>query len=63
MDQGGYHLPDVDSHLLSVRLHLAGDDKEKAQESLVSARETRDRMGYHRRDEDIECVERQLWTL
>lgn len=54
----GLHLADY--HLESARLRIAQGDKEKAQEHLTTAKEMIDRMGYHRRDEEVDELEQLL---
>lgn len=50
----------ADYHLESARLRLAQGDKEKAREHATTANEMIDRMGYHRRDKEVEELEKQL---
>jgi tetratricopeptide (TPR) repeat protein len=55
--RGGMGLHQADCHLEYARLYLAMDEKSKAQESLAAAREMIGRMGYHRRDGEVEALE------
>ncbi|MGA9772789.1 MAG: restriction endonuclease [Blastocatellia bacterium] len=54
----GLHLADY--HLESARLHLAQGNRDKAREHLATAREMIERMGYHRRDNEVNELEQQL---
>lgn len=54
----GLHLADY--HLESGRLRLAQDDKDKAREHWMTAKKMIDHMGYHRRDKEVEEIEKQL---
>jgi AraC-like DNA-binding protein len=47
-------------HLESARLRLAQDNKEKAREHFATAKEMIERMGYHRRDKEVNELEQQL---
>jgi tetratricopeptide (TPR) repeat protein len=50
----------ADYHLESARLRLAQDNKDKAREHLATAKEMIERMGYHRRDKEVNELEQQL---
>ncbi len=54
----GLHLADY--HLESARLHLAQNSHDKAREHWAKAKEMIERMGYHRRDKEVNELERQL---
>ena len=54
----GLHLADY--HLESARLQLAQDNNDKAREHLSTAKEMIERMGYHRRDKEVNELEQQL---
>jgi hypothetical protein len=54
----GLHLADY--HLESARLQLAQGNHEKAREHWTTAKEMIERMGYHRRDEEVNELEQQL---
>jgi hypothetical protein len=56
--QMGLHL--CDCHLEWARLHLAQGDRDKAREHWATAKAMVARMGYHRRDKDVEEIEKQL---
>lgn len=58
--RGGMGLHQADCHLGYARLHLARGSKEAARESLGTAREMIERMGYHRRDREVEELGREL---
>jgi tetratricopeptide (TPR) repeat protein len=58
--RSGMGLYEADCHLEYARLYLALEEKEKAQENWAKAKEMIRRMGYHRRDKDVEEIERQL---
>src|SRR5437016_14184335 len=58
--RGGMGLHLADYHLESARRRLAQDDKEKAREHLTTAKEMIERMGYHRRDKEVNELEQQL---
>ncbi|HLL72094.1 MAG TPA: toll/interleukin-1 receptor domain-containing protein [Pyrinomonadaceae bacterium] len=51
---------EADCHLEYARLYLTRGEKEQARESWEKAREMIGRMGYHRRDRDVEEIGRQL---
>ncbi|MEN3332722.1 MAG: hypothetical protein V7641_2087 [Blastocatellia bacterium] len=57
-DGMGLHLADY--HLESARLHLAQGNPDKAREHLTTAREMIERMGYHRRDNEVDELAAQL---
>lgn len=59
-ERGSMGLHEADCHLGYARLYLAKNDKEKARESWATAREMIERMGYHRRDRDVEEIGREL---
>jgi len=56
-------LHEADGHLEYVRLHLAIDQREKARESLARAEGMIEEMGYHRRDGEVEDLERAWRSL
>ncbi|HEX8129970.1 MAG TPA: toll/interleukin-1 receptor domain-containing protein [Pyrinomonadaceae bacterium] len=58
--RGNMGLHEADCHLEYARLYLAQDEKEKARASWETAREMIGRMGYHRRDRDVEEIGREL---
>jgi tetratricopeptide (TPR) repeat protein len=58
--RGSMGLHEADCHLEYARLYLAQDEKERAGESWEKAREMIKRMGYHRRDRDVEEIGREL---
>ncbi|HJQ24985.1 MAG TPA: restriction endonuclease [Blastocatellia bacterium] len=58
--RGGMNLYLADYHLESARLRLAQGDMDKAREHLKIAREMIDRMGYHRRDREVQELAAQL---
>jgi tetratricopeptide (TPR) repeat protein len=58
--RGGMRLHQADCHLEFARLLSAQDDKPKAREHLLKAREMIERMGYHRRDEAVREIEAWL---
>jgi tetratricopeptide (TPR) repeat protein len=58
--RGGMGLYEADCHLEYARLYLARGEREQARESWVAAREMIGRMGYHRRDRDVEEIGREL---
>ncbi len=53
----------ADYHLELARLRLAQDDNEKAREHLTTAKGMIERMGYHRRDKEVDELEQQLGSL
>jgi tetratricopeptide (TPR) repeat protein len=58
--RGEMGLHQADGHLAYARLHLAMEDPTSARESLATARALVDRMGYHRRDAEVQELEEQL---
>jgi tetratricopeptide (TPR) repeat protein len=58
--RSGMGLNLADCHLESARLQIAQGNKEKAREHWTTAREMIERMGYHRRDKDVEEIAAQL---
>jgi tetratricopeptide (TPR) repeat protein len=58
--RGNMGLYEADCHLEYARLYLARGEKERARESWATAREMIERMGYHRRDRDVEEIGREL---
>lgn len=50
----------ADYHLGFSRLSLAQGDKEKAREHWTTVKKMIDDMGYHRRDKEVEDIEKQL---
>ena len=54
----GLHL--ADCHLEYARLYLVKEEKEKAQENWRIAKDKIEKMGYHRRDKEVEELEEQL---
>ena len=59
-ERGGMGLHQADAHLEYARLHLATGEKATAQESLATAKEMIERMGYHRRDGEVAELAGQL---
>ena len=59
-ERGGMGLHRADAHLEYTRLHLAMGEKDSARESLATARAMVQRMGYHRRDGEVNGLEAQL---
>ena len=59
-ERGGMGLFQVDAHLGFARLCLAMNDTADAQEHLATAKEMIGRMGYHRRDGEVDDLEEQL---
>ena len=57
--RGGMGLHLADYHLESARLHLARGNRDKAREHLATAKEMIRRIGYHRRDPELEELARQ----
>jgi ATP/maltotriose-dependent transcriptional regulator MalT len=49
----------ADYHLESARLQLAQGNKDKGREHLATAKEMIERMGYHRRDKEVNELEQQ----
>lgn len=58
--RGDMGLHQADAHLEYTRLHLALDDTAKARHSLETARAMIQRMGYRRRDAEVQELEAQL---
>lgn len=58
--RSGMNLHLADYHLESARLRLAQGDNEKAREHSTTAKGMINRMGYHRRDKEVEEIEKQL---
>jgi tetratricopeptide (TPR) repeat protein len=58
--RGSMGLHEADCHLEYARLYLAQDEKKLARESWGKAKEMIERMGYHRRDRDVEEIGREL---
>ncbi|MDQ1592808.1 MAG: hypothetical protein QOG71_3435 [Pyrinomonadaceae bacterium] len=58
--RGEMRLHEADCYLEYARLHLAQDEKGLARESWEKAKEMIGRMGYHRRDGDVEEIGREL---
>jgi tetratricopeptide (TPR) repeat protein len=58
--RGSMGLHEADCHLGYARLYLARGEKERARESWAKAKEMIERMGYHRRDRDVEEIGREL---
>ncbi len=56
----GMRLHEADCHLGFARLYLAMKKKDKARESLKTAREMIDQMRYHRRDGAVEELQSQI---
>lgn len=50
----------ADYHLESARLHLAQGNYDKAREHWTTAKEMIERMGYHRRDKEVNEIAEQL---
>ncbi|HEX5732817.1 MAG TPA: hypothetical protein VF131_08285 [Blastocatellia bacterium] len=50
----------ADYHLESARLHLAQSNLDKARDHWMAAKEMIKRMGYHRRDKDVNEIAEQL---
>ena len=59
-ERGSMGLHEADCHLEYARLYLARGEKERARESWATARAMIERMGYHRRDRDVEEIGREL---
>jgi hypothetical protein len=57
--RGETGLHQADGHQAYARLRLAMGDTTKARESLATARAIVDRMGYHRRDAEVQELEEQ----
>jgi tetratricopeptide (TPR) repeat protein len=58
--RGGMGLHLADCHLEYARLYLAKGDKEKAREHWQIAKDSIEKMGYHRRDKEVQELEEQL---
>jgi tetratricopeptide (TPR) repeat protein len=58
--RGGMGLHLANCHLEFARLHLAQGNKDRAGEHLKTAREMIERMGYHRRDNEVNALAEQL---
>ncbi|MDQ3803448.1 MAG: toll/interleukin-1 receptor domain-containing protein [Acidobacteriota bacterium] len=58
--RGGMGLHEADCHLAYARLYLARGQQAQARVSWAQAREMVERMGYHRRDEEVRGIEKQL---
>jgi tetratricopeptide (TPR) repeat protein len=58
--RGGMGLHLADYHLESARLRLAQGNRDKARKHLATAREMIERMGYHRRDNEVNQLAEQL---
>jgi hypothetical protein len=58
--RGEMGLYQADGHLAYARLYLAMGDTPRARESLATARAMVTRMGYHRRDAEVQELEEQL---
>jgi tetratricopeptide (TPR) repeat protein len=58
--RGSMRRHEADGYLEYARLYLARGEKEQARASWATAREMIGRMGYHRRDRDVEEIGRQL---
>ena len=54
----GFYLADY--HLGTARIRLAQGDKEKTREHLATAKEMIERMGYHRRDKEVDEIAQHL---
>jgi tetratricopeptide (TPR) repeat protein len=58
--RGSMVLHEADCHLEYARLYLARGERERARASWETARAMIERMGYHRRDRDVEEIGREL---
>jgi tetratricopeptide (TPR) repeat protein len=58
--RGGMGLHLADCHLEYARLYFANGDKVKAREHWQIAKDSVEKMGYHRRDEEVQELEEQL---
>ncbi|MFT3891788.1 MAG: tetratricopeptide repeat protein [Anaerolineales bacterium] len=58
--RGGMGLYLADCHLEYARLHLAKDEKAKAREQWQIAKDSIEKMGYHRRDKEMQELEEEL---
>jgi tetratricopeptide (TPR) repeat protein len=61
--RGTMRLRQADCHLGYARLYVAQSEKKKARESLETAREMIERMGYYRRDKDVAEIEREIGEM
>ena len=59
-ERGGMGLHQADAHLGYAWLYLTMEDEAEAREHLVTAKEMIGRMGYHRRDGEVDDLEKQL---
>ena len=50
----------ADAYLLSARLYVKEDDRDKARDYLDRAKVMIDEMGYHQRDREVEALEKVL---
>jgi hypothetical protein len=50
----------ADCHLEYARLYLAQGDKDKAREHWEIAKDSIEKMGYHRRDKEVDELEEKL---
>ena len=58
--RGGMGLHLADCHLEYARLYLAKGETDKAREHWETAKESIEKMGYHRRDKEVQELEEQL---
>jgi len=58
--RGSMRLHESDCHLESARLALARGDSASARQAWETAKAMVEEMGYHRRDEEVKEIERQL---
>ena len=58
--RGGMGLHLADCHLEYARLALARGEKDKAREHWGTAKDSIEKMGYHRRDREVEELEESL---
>ena len=58
--RGGMGLHIADCHLGYARLYVAKDEKSKAREHWQIAKDSIEKMGYHRRDKEVQELEEQL---
>jgi len=58
--RGGMGLHLADCHLVYARLYLAKGEKEKARERWQIAKDSIEKMGYHRRDKEVQELEMSL---
>ena len=59
-ERGSMGLHQANAHLEYTPLHLAMDERDKARESLATAKKMIGDTGYHRRDGEVEELERKL---